>query len=69
MTRTVEAIYKDGILRPIEPLEGIAENCRFTVTVEVEEKTAHPLAECVGILPDEDADEMRRIIEAKIGAG
>jgi predicted DNA-binding antitoxin AbrB/MazE fold protein len=68
MTRTVQAIYKDGILRPIEPLEGIAENCRVTVTVEVEEKTAHPLAGCVGILPDEDADEMRCIIDAEFGA-
>jgi predicted DNA-binding antitoxin AbrB/MazE fold protein len=65
MTQTVEAIYEDGILRPVEPLEGIAEHCIVTVTIEVGEKAAHPLADCVGILPDEDADDMRRIIEAE----
>ena len=63
MAQTVEAIYENGILRPLKPLEGIAEHRRVKVTVEVEEPVRHPLADCVGILPNEDAQQMRRIIE------
>lgn len=65
MTQTVEAIYEDGLHRPIQPLEGVAEHSRVRVTVEVAELAPHPLADCFGILPDEDAEEMRRIIEAE----
>jgi predicted DNA-binding antitoxin AbrB/MazE fold protein len=63
MTQTIEAIYENGILRPIQPLEGVAERSRVRVTVEAAERAPHPLADCLGILPDEDAEEMRRIIE------
>lgn len=62
MTQTIEAIYENGVLRPLQPLEKIAEHARVKVTVEVEEPV-HPLADCVGILPDEDAKEMLGIIE------
>jgi hypothetical protein len=27
----------------------------------------HPLADCIGIMPDADAEEMRRIIEDEFG--
>jgi predicted DNA-binding antitoxin AbrB/MazE fold protein len=63
MAQTVEAIYEGGVLRPIQPLEGVAEHSKVRVTVEVQDKALHPLADCVGILPDADADEIRRIIE------
>ncbi len=61
--RAVEAIYKRGILRLLEPLEGFPERCKVKVTVEVTEPQTRPLSDCVGILPAEDAEEMRRIIE------
>jgi len=32
MAQTVEAIYENGILRPLKPLEGIAEHRRVKVT-------------------------------------
>ncbi len=63
MTQTIDAIYEDGILRPIQPLEGVAERSRVRLTVEVAQPAVHPLADCFGILPDEDAQEMLRIIE------
>lgn len=63
MTRTVQALYENGVLRPLEPLEGVAEHSRVQVTVELEERRRHPLADCVGTLPDDDAEEMLRIIE------
>ena len=63
MTETVEAIYEDGVLRLARPLKEITEHSRVKVTVEVQEQPHHPLADCLGILPDEDAAELLRIIE------
>jgi predicted DNA-binding antitoxin AbrB/MazE fold protein len=59
--QTIDAIYENGTLRPVEPLTGIANNTRVRVAVEHIFK-AHPLSECFGILPDEDAAEMRQIV-------
>lgn len=63
MTRTVQALYENGVLRPLEPLEGVAEHSRVQVTVELQERLRHPLADCIGTLPDDDAQEMLNIIE------
>jgi predicted DNA-binding antitoxin AbrB/MazE fold protein len=63
MAQTVEAIYEGGVLHPMQPLEGIAEHSKVKVTVEVEERARHPLADCIGILPDADAEEIRGLIE------
>jgi len=63
MVQTVQAIYEKGVLHPLQPLEGLAERCKVKVTVEVEDGSAHPLSDCVGILPDEDAKEMLKIIQ------
>ena len=60
MTKTLDAIFENGVLRPVEPLEGIAEKSR--VRVRVETGPAHRLAGVIGILGDEDAAEMRRVI-------
>ena len=59
----VEAIYENGVLRPLEPLEGFAEHCKVKITVDYEEMPPHPLARFVGILSDEEAQELRRIIK------
>ena len=61
MTRTLDAVYENGVFRPVEPLEGIDENSR--VRIQVDTGTRHPLADAIGILSDEDAAEMRRLIE------
>ncbi|MCS6831819.1 MAG: antitoxin family protein [Armatimonadota bacterium] len=63
MTQTVDAIYENGVLRPVQPLSGIRERSRVRVTIEVRDSSTHPLADCVGILPDGEAQEMRQIIE------
>jgi hypothetical protein len=49
VTRTLEALYEDGVLKPLEP--GIEEPSQL-------DNNSHPLAACVGFLPDEDADEI-----------
>jgi predicted DNA-binding antitoxin AbrB/MazE fold protein len=60
--QTVDAIYANGVLRPLAPIEGLAENATVTVTVHYEDKR-QALRDCVGILPDEDAKEMLETIE------
>ncbi|MBI3950730.1 MAG: antitoxin family protein [Acidobacteria bacterium] len=63
MAETVEAIYENGILRLVQPLQGIPEHSTVKVTVEIKDQPHHPLADCLGTLSDEDAADMLRIIE------
>ena len=63
MSQTIDAIYEGGVLRPIQPVQGIHERSRVTVTIEDSKEKTHPLEACFGILPDEDAEDMRRVIE------
>ena len=67
MTRTIDAVYEGGVLRPLQSLEGIAEHARVRLTVESVESASQDLAACIGILPDEDAAELRRIVESEFG--
>jgi predicted DNA-binding antitoxin AbrB/MazE fold protein len=66
MTRTIDAVYENGTLRPLEPIGWLAENARVTVTVHAQPESK-PLAGWVGGMSDEDAREMREIIEAEFG--
>jgi predicted DNA-binding antitoxin AbrB/MazE fold protein len=61
MQRTIEAVYANGVLRPLSPVDFLDENRQVTVTVTVPEGT-RPLAGWVGGLSDADAEEMRRVI-------
>jgi predicted DNA-binding antitoxin AbrB/MazE fold protein len=63
MSQTVEAIYENGVLRLIRPLEGVAEHSTVKVTVETGQPPRHTLAGCIGTLSGEDASEMIHIIE------
>ncbi len=65
MTQTVDAIYEDGVLKLVQPLRGLAERTRVRITVEEGQELVHPMADCAGIMPDEDAEEMRQIIDAE----
>ena len=37
MVQTIEAIYENGVLRSLQPLEGITEYVKLRITVEIEE--------------------------------
>ena len=63
MTMTLDAIFENGILRPVEPIEGIREHSRVRISLESDSGSEHPLGAVIGTLSDEDADEMLRIIE------
>ncbi len=62
MKKNLQAIYEHGVLRPLEPLEGIAENSEVKLTVQ-SLPTRHDLKDLFGTLPKENADEMRKIID------
>lgn len=44
MTRTIEAIYENGILRPLRPLAGIAEKQRVRLTLRPVARGTDPAA-------------------------
>lgn len=62
MPKTIEAVYEDGMLRPLKPLKGLKKHQRVSITLEKPLKKKHPLAGLCGILPDKDAAEMLKII-------
>lgn len=63
MTQSEEAVYENGALWPLEPLEGVREHSRVRLQVEADAMGTHPLAGVFGTLSDEDADEMLKAIE------
>lgn len=63
MTKTVEAVYENGVLRPLRPIRGLKKNQRVDITVATVEKKKHPLQGLCGIMPDADAGEMLKTVE------
>ncbi len=63
MSKTIEAIYENGVLRPLNPIKGLKKHQKVAITVEKVSKKKYPLEGLCGILPDEDAKEILKIIE------
>lgn len=63
MTKTIHAIFEHGVLRPLEPIEGIKENTEVEVTIAVKQKKLSPILRFAGILSEEEANKMLRIAE------
>ncbi|MEQ1573835.1 MAG: antitoxin family protein [Vicinamibacterales bacterium] len=59
---TLEAVYEDGVFRPLTRPEGLAEHRRVTITVTVDE-APDSLADLGGRISPADAEDMREIIE------
>ena len=62
MRKTLEAVYENGVFRPIERPNGIAEHRQVTLTVTLEDKPAS-FADVSGCLSADDAAETRAIVE------
>ena len=62
MERMIEAVYSNGVLRPVEPIDWLEENRRVTLTI-TPSRPGGPLAGWVGGLSDEDAREMIRAVD------
>jgi Protein of unknown function DUF104. len=63
MTKTVEAIYENGVLRPLRPIRGLKKNQRVDITVAAAAKKKHPFHGLCGILPNTDASEMLKTVQ------
>jgi len=63
MPKTIEAIYEDGILRPLQPIKGLKKHQTVSITLEKTVRKKHPLHGLCGILPDADAAEMLKTVE------
>jgi predicted DNA-binding antitoxin AbrB/MazE fold protein len=63
MTKTIHAIYKNGLLNPLDPIEGIKENTEVEITISLLKGVSHPIMRFAGMLSEEDADKMMRTVE------
>ena len=63
MSKTIEAVYENGVLRPLSPIKGLKKHQKVLITLGKPLKEKHPLAGLCGILPDKDAAEMLKIVE------
>lgn len=62
MKETLEAVYENGVFRPLRPPEGVAEQDRVTLVVTSGPGGTVSLADLAGQMPLEDAAEMEAII-------
>jgi len=60
--KTVQAVYENGVFRPLKRPEGIAEHRQVTLTVTAEEQPSS-LADLAGRISADDAEDMRRIVD------
>jgi len=63
MTKTIHAIYKQGLLRPLEPIEGIKENTEVEITISVGNVGPSHILKFAGILSDDEANRMILTVE------
>ena len=66
MPQSVRAVYEDGLLRPLDSLTGIAEHSEVKLIVREATRSPRSLAERLGLLPKEDAEEVVRAIEEEL---
>ncbi len=62
MRKTLEAIYENGLFRPLARAEGIAEHRRVTLTVTDEDRFSS-LPDLSGRISGDDVEEIRTIVE------
>ncbi len=61
MKEVLEAIYENGVFRPLKDPAGLAEHRRVTLTVSADEPAAS-LADGVRRISVDDAREMREVV-------
>ncbi|MBH8562139.1 antitoxin family protein [Nostoc sp. CENA67] len=62
-TQTIEAIYENGVLRPLQTLIGVAEHSKVKIIIECQQTQPHPLLQFAGILSDEEAAQLQSVID------
>jgi predicted DNA-binding antitoxin AbrB/MazE fold protein len=62
MKETLDAVYENGVFRPLTAPTGLGPHSRVTLTVTAEEQGAS-LIDCANRISHEDAREMREIVD------
>ena len=62
MKETLQAVFENGVFRPLQRPKGVSEHREVTLTVMVEDPPSS-LANFWGGVSADDASEMREIIE------
>ena len=62
MVKRFEAVYEHGIIRPLQPLNGLTDLTQLTLSIERAQAPTGDWRSCIGTLPDEDARRMREIV-------
>jgi len=65
MGRLVRAIYENGIFRPLEALEGLADRTAVRLRVEETPVNGGRLSDFAGLWTAADADEIGALIETE----
>ena len=62
MTKMIEAIYEDNVLKPLKPIDGLRKNEKVWVLLypSPNKKVLHEL---IGTLSHTEAEEMRSLID------
>ncbi len=62
MTRTVEVVYEDDVLKPLEPIEGIKEHERV-IAILSPRPVKKGLRELAGTLTHDEAEAMQKLVD------
>ena len=64
MTRMVEAVFEDGVIKPLEPIRGFCEHEKMTVILCPRPKKG-ALRKLAGTLTHKEAAEMLKSIDSE----
>jgi len=67
MVRRLRAVYENGLFRPLETVQGLADQTPVRLRVEECKDDASELSEFAGIWSAEEADEVSALIDQEFG--
>lgn len=62
MSKPIQVIYEDNVLKPLSPLTGLREHEKAIILI-CRSKNKRKLKEIAGTLSHEEAEEMKKIVE------
>ncbi|MEQ8224162.1 MAG: antitoxin family protein [Candidatus Eremiobacterota bacterium] len=66
MVQTIEVIYEDNVLKPVNPIKGLTEHEKISIIIHPG-KSKDRLRKIVGTLDKEEADRMQKLIDEEFG--
>jgi predicted DNA-binding antitoxin AbrB/MazE fold protein len=66
MLQTIEVIYEDNVLKPVNPIKGLAEHEKISIIIH-SKRSNEGLRKLAGTLDKEEADKMQNLIDEEFG--